>query len=143
MTTAAKKHRLQDQNAALRAENDQLRTEADKLAESIGRGIHDAAELITAGARINELTDANAALQRAVDELTAERDQLAADLANARAVTVPPMHRDTSHGADQATAPWGLDVSDLRARFETGSPVRLGASPLADTVPVPRVAGVA
>lgn len=133
--TAPKKHRAVDRVALLEAQ-------VVKLTASAIQGVKDSQALDAAGARINELTDQVSALQRAVDELTAERDQLAADLANARAVTVPPMHRDTSNGADQATTPWGLDVSDLRDRFEAGTPVRLGASPLADTEPVPRI-GVA
>lgn len=132
IATAPKKHRAIDRVAL-------LEEQVLKLTASAIQGVKDSETLKAANARINELTDDNAALQRAVDDLTAERDQLAADLANARAVTVPPMQRDTSNGADQATAPWGLDVSDLRARFETGTPVRLGVAPFADTVPVPRI----
>jgi seryl-tRNA synthetase len=137
VTTAAKKHRLQDQNAALSAENKRLKAEAGKLAESVWRGIQDAGALKDAYARINELTDANTALQRHVDDLTAENDQLAADLANARAVRVPAGVRDTSDPADQATAPWGTNVREVRDRFEHGPVVRLGASPHADTVQMP------
>lgn len=130
--TAPKKHRAIDRVALLEAQ-------VVKLTASAIQGVKDDRALKAAGARINELTEQVTALQRTVDDLTAERDQLAADLANARAVTVPPMQRDTSNGADQATTPWGLDVSDLRDRFEAGTPVRLGASPLAATVHVPRV----
>lgn len=69
-------------------------------------------------------------LQADVNELTGERDRLAAEnarlraeLANRDAVTVPPMERDTSNGADQATAP--IDVRPLREAADAGllSPV--------------------
>lgn len=60
-----------------------------------------------------------------VFELTTERDQLRAEvqalraeLANRDAVTVPPMERDTTDGADQATAP--IDVRPLREAAELG-----------------------
>lgn len=104
--TAPKKHRAVDRVALLEAQ-------VVKLTASAIQGVKDSQALDAAGARINELTDQVSALQRAVDELTAERDQLAADLANARAVTVPPMHRDTSDRADQATAPYGIWVGPL------------------------------
>ncbi|MFF9240051.1 hypothetical protein ACF1AL_14625 [Streptomyces sp. NPDC014801] len=57
-------------------------------------------------------------LQADVDDLTAERDELRAEVtayraaaANANRITVPPMVRDTSDPADQATAP--IDVRPL------------------------------
>jgi hypothetical protein len=53
-----------------------------------------------------------------IDDLTAERDELLAEVtayraaeANAHRVNVPPMVRDTSNPADQATAP--IDVRPL------------------------------
>ena len=66
-------------------------------------------------------------LQADKEELTEERNQLAdearalrAELAphraaeaNANAVTVPPMERDTTAIEDQATAPAGIDVKPL------------------------------
>lgn len=49
--------------------------------------------------------------------------------ANATAVTVPPMVRDTSATEDQATGP--IDVRGLRERFATGPVVSLHHSPQA------------
>jgi len=40
-----------------------------------------------------------------LEQATTERDALRAELANRDAITVPPMERDTSDGADQATQP--------------------------------------
>jgi hypothetical protein len=60
-----------------------------------------------------------------IDDLTAERDELLAEVtayraaeANAHRVTVPPMVRDTSDPADQATAP--IDVRPLRDAAAAG-----------------------
>ncbi|MGW1389998.1 hypothetical protein [Streptomyces griseoluteus] len=90
---------------ALATENDELRADRNRVA--------------------NQLNETVLAHQATVDDLTAERDllrhrlaalrlrfgpELAAE-ANANAVTVPPMVRDTSDPADQATAP--IDVKPL------------------------------
>lgn len=82
--------------------------------------------------------------------MTADRDRLQleliearAELANATRVTVPPMERDTSNGADQATGP--IDVRPLQEAAAAGllSPVihvsTSGAS--ADPGQPPRAAG--
>lgn len=50
--------------------------------------------------------------------LRREIARLEAELANRDAVTVPPMERDTTDGADQATAP--IDVRPLREAAELG-----------------------
>ena len=65
-----------------------------------------------------------------IEELTAEVTALKAQLANATRVDVPPMERDTRHGADQATAP--IDVRELRDRFNAGPVVTLHHSPQAE-----------
>ena len=67
--------------------------------------------------------------QAAIEELTAEVTALKAALANASRVDVPPMERDTRHGADQATTP--IDVRELRDRFNAGPVVTLHHSPQA------------
>lgn len=70
--------------------------------------------------------------QQADLETAHERiNELRAQLANLQAVTVPPMERDTSDGADQATQP--IDVRELQARFAAGPVVSLHHSPLADS----------
>lgn len=93
------------QLVALATENDELRADCTWLA-----------------AQIDEMVIAN---QTTVDDLTAERDGLAEELAalkrrfaaqlaaeaNAARVDVPPMYRDTSDPADQATQP--IDVKPL------------------------------
>ncbi|MGW3825725.1 hypothetical protein ACWEAF_26315 [Streptomyces sp. NPDC005071] len=67
--------------------------------------------------------------QGAIEELTAKVTALKAQLANVTRVDVPPMERDTRHGADQATAP--IDVRQLRDRFNAGPVVTLHQSPQA------------
>ncbi|WP_069883472.1 hypothetical protein [Streptomyces luteocolor] len=92
-------------------------------------------------------------------EVNADRDADAAELAelrafkaNAEAVTVPPLERDTTAIEDQATGP--IDVSELRAEYD--APVPLHQSPMAavtdpgqaqaaswgvdDTQPIPKTA---
>lgn len=64
-----------------------------------------------------------------IEELAAEVTALKAQLANASRVDVPPMERDTRHGADQATTP--IDVRELRDRFNAGPVVTLHHSPQA------------
>ncbi|MGW1135683.1 hypothetical protein [Streptomyces griseoluteus] len=90
---------------ALATENDELRADRNRLA--------------------NQLDETTVVHQATVDDLTAERDELRdelralkrrfgpqlADDANTLAITVPPMVRDTSDPADQATAP--IDVKPL------------------------------
>jgi hypothetical protein len=63
--------------------------------------------------------------QATIDDLTAERDGLLDEVtayraaeANATRITVPPMVRDTSDPADQATAP--IDVRTLREAAAAG-----------------------
>lgn len=58
--------------------------------------------------------------------LRQENARLRADLANRRAITVPPMERDTSAIEDQATAPAGVDVKPLWAALspEVTQPLR-------------------
>lgn len=86
-----------------------------------------------------ENTTLEAQLDRAGIDLSGTREdlrvaneeitRLRAELANRDAVTVPPMERDTSNGADQATAP--IDVRSLREAADAGllSPVvRISAS---------------
>lgn len=64
-----------------------------------------------------------------IEELTAEVTALKAQLANASRVDVPPMERDTRHGADQATTP--INVRELRDSFNAGPVVTLHHSPQA------------
>lgn len=115
----------------LATENDVLKAERNRL-----EGDFDQAAIDLSGARED--------LRAAEDEIAYLRKRLAPFLAaeaNETAVTVPPMHRDTSDGADQATEP--IDVRDLRARFAEGPVVTLHPSPQAavDPAHVPSLAG--
>ncbi|MEV0917892.1 hypothetical protein AB0I93_26990 [Streptomyces sp. NPDC049967] len=65
--------------------------------------------------------------QADIEELQRENAALRAQLANAIRVDVPPMVRDTTNGADPATAP--VDVQELRTRFTAGPVVTLARSP--------------
>lgn len=70
---------------------------------------------------------------------TAELNELRAFKATAEAVTVPPMVRDTSDGADQNTTP--IDVRTLRERFAAGPVLHLHHSPqAADPAHIPHQA---
>lgn len=90
---------------------------------------------------------------RNLEDVTEERDALAAEVAelkdrlapleaaeaNRQAVTVPPMVRDTSDGADQNTTP--IDVRTLRERFAAGPVLHLHHSPQAtDPAHIPQPA---
>lgn len=112
----ARKHRATDEVERLRS----LLDGAHVLIRGMQLQVDDRdARLATAHARQNELEGLVDQLQADAIELTEERDQLdealaalrrrfAAQLAadaNATAVTVPPMVRDTSAIEDQATCP--------------------------------------
>lgn len=102
------------QLVAMATDIDGLKAERNELEAQL-----DAAGIELSGARL----DLEAA-ERELVELRAFRD-------NALAVTVPPMERDTSDGADQATQP--IDVREIQARFATGPVVTLNHSPQADS----------
>ncbi|WP_199546650.1 hypothetical protein [Streptomyces sp. N35] len=109
--------------------------------------------------QINNLADERNRLAKSLDDTRIEvgaqqkknkslleelRPHRAAE-ANANAIEVPPMQRDTSDGADQATEPTGIDVRTLREADAAGllSPVvRIsgsGASADPATVRIPTV----
>ncbi|MGW3196249.1 hypothetical protein ACWDBD_17015 [Streptomyces sp. NPDC001118] len=101
------------QMVALATENDELRADRNRLAA--------------------RLDDTAIAHQATVEGIEAERDGLAEELAklkrrfaaqiaveaNVHRVDVPPMYRDTSDPADQATAP--IDVKPLWEAFKVGT----------------------
>lgn len=60
--------------------------------------------------------------QDAIEKLAAEVTRLRAQLANLSAIDVPPMERDTSDGADQATGP--IDVQTLWQAHGIGPAIR-------------------
>lgn len=83
-----------------------------------------------------EAEEAAAQMRMERDAWIEEAERLAAELAphqaaeaNANRVDVPPMVRDTSDFADQATTP--IDVRELRERFASGPVVSLHHSPQA------------
>jgi hypothetical protein len=72
--------------------------------------------------------------------LRAENARLWAELANATAVTVPPMERDTGAIEDQATAPAGIDVRPLWDALDTSRPRQTTwGRDVDDTRPLPRI----
>jgi chromosome segregation ATPase len=97
----------------LATEIDELKQQRNDLKDSL-----DAAGIDYSGA----LEDVAVAKETNV-RLQAENARLRADLANATAITVPQMERDTNAIEDQATAP--IDVRTLRQAAEDGllSPV--------------------
>lgn len=119
------RHRADNVAERLRTENGRLHRENDELA----------CQTVQLTTRLHRaLLDKQAAEETAMHlagELAAaveDNQRLRAELANARAVSVPPMVRDTSNPADVATSPTGTDVRTLRLRFEgDGIPRRLGA----------------
>lgn len=127
-----------------------------ELIKLIGRLEREADEhtcqLVAMATQVDELTaergrmtaqfeEAAVAHQAELKDLTAERDHLAGEVAylrekfapelaaeaNANKVTVPPMVRDTSDPADQATGP--IDVTTLWAARDAGL---LGIGPVLD-----------
>ncbi|HEY9370421.1 hypothetical protein [Streptomyces sp.] len=119
--------RAVDKVEQLRDENRRLLTITHRAGDHVALLERDLTEARAHQAAAEELV---VQLQADVDDRTKERDQLAAEntrlraeLANRDAVTVPPMERDTSNGADQATAP--IDVRSLREAAAAGllSPV--------------------
>lgn len=117
-----RRHRAVDEVKRLRAENRVLLEMKAGWDETIV-GLHQELARVRGEQAEAELTVV--ALQADKDDLVDERDQLEATVAalraqlapylaaeaNAHAVTVPPMVRDTTDGADQATAP--IDVRPL------------------------------
>lgn len=119
-----------------------------QLVQTIGRLEREADEatcqMVAMATQVDELTadrnqlarkldEAAIAHQATIDELTTERDGYAEELtalkrrfaaqiaveANTHRVTVPPMYRDTSDPADQATQP--IDVKPLWEAFRLGT----------------------
>lgn len=108
------KHRATDEVNRLRIElarKDQAIDAADGL---IGRLKASNDQLLTKATRYDEAEAYAAAVRQELNELRAFR-------ATTLAVTVPPMERDTSDGADQATQP--IDVRPLWERFGVGKEV--------------------
>ena len=112
--------RAVDKVEQLRDENRRLLTITHRAGDEIALLKRDLTE-----ARTLQADAELAAVQLQADnaDLTHEVRALRAELANRDAVTVPPMERDTSNGADQATAP--IDVRSLREAADAGllSPV--------------------
>ncbi|MFD7185541.1 hypothetical protein ACFV90_36965 [Streptomyces sp. NPDC059904] len=114
--------RAVDKVAELRDENRRLLTITHRAGDHVALLERDLAEARTAQGEAEELV---VQLQADKGDLTDEVQALRAELANRDAVTVPPMERDTSNGADQATAPMGINVRSLREAADAGllSPV--------------------
>lgn len=83
------------------------------------------------------ITDLTAQRDQLLDQARTLRDQLAPYLAaeaNTRAITVPPMVRDTTDGADQATEP--IPVITLQQAFGSTGPAHVPLWALAQELPV-------
>lgn len=133
MTTAAKKHRLVDRLSELAAENAALKAEAGKVADSIQRGIHDATELADARAHIADLEATLTRIDGQHAQALADKDRQIAELRRRLDIAVKAnAAAHETQGMDVATLP--IPTAQPRHR----PVVRLGASPLADTQPVPR-----
>ncbi|MFJ8929311.1 hypothetical protein ACIRLA_22300 [Streptomyces sp. NPDC102364] len=114
--------RAVDKVGELRDENKRLLTAYHAAGDEIALLRND---LTTARHRQAEAEEIVVKQQADLIDLVEERDQLLnevrqlrAELANRDAVTVQPMERDTSDGADQATAP--IDVRPLREAAADG-----------------------
>lgn len=144
------RRRAVDKVAELRDENRRLLTITHRAGDDIALLQQQLADTRAMQAEAEELVVKQ---QADLDDLTAERDQLAeentalkarfgaqlAAEANANAITVPRMVRDTSSIEDQATGP--IDVRPLWAARDAGllgpvtDPGRIG--PDDDTQPIP------
>ncbi|TFI30094.1 hypothetical protein [Streptomyces sp. 4R-3d] len=129
------KHRASDKVALLRDENRRL------LTQVVGAGDHIAlleGQLADVRAKRAEAEQVVVCLDADVRDLADERDQQAEEIAelrrrlapleaaeaNANAITVPPMVRDTTAFEDQATAP--IDVRPLWDVFGIGPVINPG-----------------
>ncbi|MFD7861816.1 hypothetical protein [Streptomyces sp. NPDC059783] len=121
--------------AELRAENVALLNRQAAADDYFALLMHDRAEVYEAWeAAVRRAADAETVVvcqQADIEELTAEVTRLRAELANTMRVDVPLMERDTTDGADQATAP--IDARELRERFAAGPVVTLHHAPQATT----------
>ncbi|MFF9175922.1 hypothetical protein [Streptomyces sp. NPDC014793] len=123
------RRRAVDEVQRLRENEVAILTNLHAAGDAIALLRQDLADAHTKQAEAEELV---VKLQADVDDRTAERDGLADELAalkvrfgpqlaaeaNATRITVPPMVRDTSDPADQATAP--IDVRPLWAARDAG-----------------------
>jgi hypothetical protein len=128
--------------AELRQENQLLLARSVAAADFFALLIQDRDEMYAAWeqakGRAAEAEQVVVCQQADIDDLRRENAALRAQLANAQRVNVPPMERDTTDGADQATAP--IDVRELRERFAAGPVVTLPNARLATDpahIPVP------
>lgn len=136
-----RKHRAVDAVTSLRDENRRL------LGQLIGAHDHIAlleSDLAQGRAKQAEAEQVVVCLSADLDERTEERNQLAGEVtvlrarlapylaadANRDALTIPPAERDTSNGADQATAP--IDVRPLWEAHGISPVIRIADSPSAD-----------
>lgn len=116
------KHRAADRLASLEPEYRRIKAVVVGSDAAFNQLRKQAAEAEMVAARtlrdLEDVTEERDRLQREVADLWARLAPLEAAEANRNAMTVPAPVRDTSHGADQATAP--INVQPLWAALGVG-----------------------